>query len=41
MTVINRIDARGAGRREDDDDDKDDDDDEATFLCLSSARRGN
>ena len=41
MTVINRIDARGAGRREGDDDDKDDDDDEATFLCLSSARRGN
>ena len=38
MTVINRIDARGAGRREDDDDDKDDDDDEATFLCFSSAR---
>ena len=41
MTVINRIDAKGAGRREDDDDDKDDDDDEATFLCVSSARRGN
>ena len=38
MTVINRIDARGAGRREDDDDDQDDDDDEATFLCFSSAR---
>lgn len=40
MTVINRIDARGAGRREDDDDDKDDDDDEATlFVFVVSALR--
>ena len=40
MTVINKIDARGAGRREDDDDDKDDDDDEATlFVFVVSALR--
>ena len=40
MTGINRIDARGAGRREDDDDDKDDDDDEATlFVFVVSALR--
>ena len=40
MTVINRIGARGAGRREDDDDDKDDDDDEATlFVFVVSALR--
>ena len=40
MTVIDRIDARGAGRREDDDDDKDDDDDEATlFVFVVSALR--
>ena len=34
MTGINRIDARGAGRREDDDDDQDDDDDEGTFFVF-------
>ena len=40
MTVINRIGARGAGRREDDHDDKDDDDDEATlFVFVVSALR--